>query len=169
MILWKSQIRSCTPFPSNKKQTVYWSGLTIGIGALRGNYAHMKIRESLLGSAGVGRCPVLSNRCVFGLANQKSGKYISATELEIIRFRPLPLGELMWQHITKLNGGILAAYITVFDMGRGKCRRFNPFLVYALVYPSIASKLVTLDNLIPWYDSVCTYTCHSFLRKPLLR
>ena len=34
VILRQSQIRACTPFPYNKKQTVYWSELTIGTEAL---------------------------------------------------------------------------------------------------------------------------------------
>ena len=46
---------------------------------------------------------------------------------------------------------------------------FITFLVYALVYPIIASNLVILDNLSPWYDSVYTHTCPTFLSKPILR
>ena len=63
----------------------------------------------------------------------------------------------------------LAAYINVFDPSRGKRRQFIPFLVYDLVYLSIAINLVTLATLVPWSDSVCTHTCSSLLRKPLLR
>ena len=47
--------------------------------------------------------------------------------------------------------------------------RFIPFLVYALVYLSISSKLFTLDTISTWYDSVCMHTCSPLLRKPLLR
>ena len=47
--------------------------------------------------------------------------------------------------------------------------RFITSLVYALVYLSIASNLVTLDTLIPWSEYFHTYTCSPFLRKPLLR
>ena len=53
-----------------------------------------------------------------------------------------------------MNGGILASWITVFDTRRVKHRRFIHFLVYALVYLSIASNLVTLSILITWYESV---------------
>ena len=56
---------SVEPIALQKIQTVYWSGLNIGIGALRENYDHRKIRERLLGSAVVGRCPGLSNQCTF--------------------------------------------------------------------------------------------------------
>ena len=42
-------------------------------------------------------------------------------------------------------------------------------LINALVYPSIASKLVTLATLSPQSDSVYTHTCSPFSRKPLLR
>ena len=59
---------------------------------------------------------------------------------------------------TQVNDGILAAYITVFESRRGKRRRFIPFLVYDLIYPSIASNLVTLATLSPWSDSVYTHT-----------
>ena len=68
----------------------------------------MKIRESLLGSAGVGSGSGLSNRRTFGLANQQAGSYDATTELELIRFRPLPFVELMWNLITQVNGGDLA-------------------------------------------------------------
>ena len=160
---------SVNPIALRKIKTVYRSGLTIVIGYLQENYAHRKIRESLLGRSGVGRCPGLSNRWKFGLDNQQAGKYISATELEIIRSRHFPLGELLWHLITQVNDSDLADYITVFDLRRDKRRLFIPFLVYALFYPSIASNLVTLDNLIPWSESVCTHTCYPFLKKTLLR
>ena len=75
----------------------------------------------------------------------------------------------MWNLITQMNDGDIAAYITVFDPRRFKCTRFITFLVYGLVYPSIASNLVSLDTLSPWSDSVCTHTCYPFLSKPLLR
>ena len=45
----------------------------------------------------------------------------------------------------------------------------HPLLVNALVYPSIASNLVTLANLSPKSDSVYTHNCSPFLRKTLLR
>ena len=60
----------------------------------------------------------------------------------------------MWHLSTQVNNGLLAVQINVFDPRRGKSRRFTPFLVYALVYPSIARNLVTLDILIPKSDSV---------------
>ena len=55
----------------------------------------------------------------------------------------------MWHLSTQVNNGLLAVYITVFDLRRGKIRCFTPFLVCALVYTSIASKLVTLATLSP--------------------
>ena len=64
----------------------------------------------------------------------------------------------MWHLSTQVNNGLLAVHITVFESGRGKRRRFIPFMVYALVYPSIDSNLVTLATLIPKSDSVCTLT-----------
>ena len=51
-----------------------------------------------------------------------------------------------------MNNGLLDVYITVFDPRRDKRRCFIPFLVYALVYPSIASNLVALAALSPWPD-----------------
>ena len=90
-------------------RTIYWIGLHIGIGALRDNYAHRKIMENLLGSAGVHRCPGLSYSCTLGLANQQVGKYISANELEFNRFCPFPLGELLWYFRTQVNNINLAA------------------------------------------------------------
>ena len=60
--------------PPRQIQTVYWSGLTIGIGARWENFAHRKIREILLVSTEVGRCTGLSNRCKFWLTNQQAGK-----------------------------------------------------------------------------------------------
>ena len=75
----------------------------------------------------------------------------------------------MWHLSTKVNNSDLSAYINVFDPIRGKRRHFITFLVYALVYLSIASNLVNLATLSPWSDSVCTHTCYPFLRKPLLR
>ena len=68
----------------------------------------------------------------------------------------------MWNLSTQVNDGFIALYITVFDMMRSKRRRFITFLVYALVYTSIASNLATLVNLIPWSDSVCTHTYSPF-------
>ena len=74
VILWWSQIRVCIPIDLQQIQTVYCSGLAIGIVSLWGNSAHRKIRESFLGSAGVVRCPIISNQCTFWLANQQAGK-----------------------------------------------------------------------------------------------
>ena len=87
--------------------TVYRSVLTIKIRALQDNSAHRKIRESLLGSAGVVSCTGVSNRCTFGLANQQAGSYTPATELELIMFQPLTFGELVWHLSTQVSGGIL--------------------------------------------------------------
>ena len=129
----------------------------------------MKIKESLLVSAGVGRCPGLSNWCMFLLANQQAGKYISDTELELNRFQTLSLGYLVWHLSTQVNYSDLADYITVFELRRDNRRRFIPFMVYTMVYPSIASNLVTLTTLSPWSDPVCTHTCYHFSRKPILR
>ena len=149
---------SVHPISIQKIQAVYCSGFTIGIGSLRENSAHRKIIEILLGSTGVGRYPGLSNRCTFLLVDQQAGKYISATELELNSFRPLSLRELVWHLITQVNDSDLAVYINVFCLRRDKRRRFIPFLVYALVYPIIASNLLTLANLSPWSDSICTHT-----------
>ena len=96
------------PIALQQIQTLYWSGLTIGIGALRDYSAHRKIMESVLGSAGVVRCPGWSNRYTFVLDNQQAGKYISATELELNRFCPLPLGDLVWYLSTQVNDSDLA-------------------------------------------------------------
>ena len=144
-------------------------GLTKGIGSLWDNYSHRNIRESPLGSAGVGRCPGLSNRCTFWLAKKHDGKYISATELELNRFWTFPLGGIVCHLSTQVNDSDISAYINVFDPRRYKHRRFIPFLVCALLYSSIYSNLATLANLSPCYDSVRTHTCSPFLRKPLLR
>ena len=97
------------PIDLQKIHTVYMSGSTIGIGYLRENPAHRNIRESLLGSAVVARCTRLGNHCTFVLTNQQAGKYITATELKLIRFRPLPLGELMWHLITQVDDSDIAA------------------------------------------------------------
>ena len=96
--------------------------MTIGIGSLRDNSAHRKVTESLIGSAGVGRCPGLSNWCTFLLENQQAGKYISATELELNRFRTFPLGEPLLHLSTQVSDSDLAAYITFFDPRRDKRR-----------------------------------------------
>ena len=125
--------------------------------------------QILFVSAGVGRWSGLINRCNFGLANKQAGKYISATELELIRFRDFPLGDIVWHLSTQLNDSDLDAYIIAFGTSRDKSRRFITFLVYALLYPSIPSNLVTLDTLSPWYDSIYAHTCSPLLRKPLLR
>ena len=86
------------------------------------------------------------------------GAKIPATELELIKFWTFPVGEIVWHISKQVNVGLLAAYITVFDTMRGKCRRFINFLVYALIYLSISNNLATLATLSPWYDSVCTQT-----------
>ena len=75
----------------------------------------------------------------------------------------------MWHLSTQVNGGILAEYISIFDVRRGKHRRFIILMVYALVYPIISSNLVNLATLSPWSDYVCLPTCYLSLRKPLLR
>ena len=64
----------------------------------------------------------------------------------------------MWHLITQVNDSDISADINAFDPRRDKRRHFIPFLVYALVYPSIASNLVTLATLSPWSDYVCTHT-----------
>ena len=69
-------------------------------------------------------------------------------------FWPLLFEELVWHLSTQLNDSDLAAYINYFYQRRDKLRRFIPVLVYALVYPSIASNLVTLATLSPWSDSI---------------
>ena len=108
---------------------------------------------------------------MFELANQQTGRYAPATELEIIRFQPLPFRELVWHLSTQVNGSDLTAYITVFNPRRGKCRQLITFLVYDIVYPIIASNLMTLANLSPWYDSVQFMSLllkknqHNFQRK----
>ena len=142
--------------------------MTIRTGSLWGNCAHRNIGEIILGDAGVTSCTNLSNRCKLGLANQWAGIYTPPTELELIRFRPFPFWDLVWHLRIQVNSSDLAAYITVFDPSRGNHRCFIPFLVCALVYPSIASKLVNLATLSPWYDSIRTDTCSTFPRKPLL-
>ena len=168
VIFWSIRIIFCTPSPSKNMNLVFWCGLNIGIGALQDNSAHRKIRVSILGSAEVGSCPGLSKRCTFLLTNQQAGSYAPATELDLIRFWPLPFGELVWHLSTQMNNGNLDAYITVFEPRRGKCRRFIPFLFYALVYPIISSNLVNLDTLSTWFDSVRMHTCSPLSRKPLL-
>ena len=55
----------------------------------------------------------------------------------------------MWHLSTQVKNSDLAAYITDFDAMRDNFRRFIPFLVYALVYPSIASNIMTLATLSP--------------------
>ena len=79
------------------------------MGALQDNSAHRNISESLLGSAGVGRCTSLSNWRTFGFSKQLAGRYTTATELELIIFWLLPLGGLMWHLSTQVNICILAA------------------------------------------------------------
>ena len=82
------------------------------------------------------------------------GSFALATELYLNRFWPLAFKELVCHLSTQVNDIDLAACINVFDPRRGKCSRFVPFLVYSLVYPSIASNLVTLATLSPWSGSV---------------
>ena len=97
------------PISLQQIQTVYYSGLNIGIGALQENPPHSNIRESLLESAGVVICTGLGNRCTFGLANQQAGKYLSATELDPNRFWPFPLWNIVCHLITQVNDSDLAA------------------------------------------------------------
>ena len=161
--------KSVHPIYLQQIQTVYWSGLNIGIWSLWENPAYRNSRKILSGRAGVGRCTGLSNWCTFGLVNQQAGKYITDTELELIMFCPLPLGEMLCHLSTQVKGSDTDAYIAVFDPRRDNTRRFIPFMVYDLFYSSISSNLATLANLSPCYDSVRTHTCSPFLRKPLLR
>ena len=151
-----------------KKQAVFRIELPIGVEYLRENSSHRKIRGSLLGSAVIGSCPRITNRCMLGFTNQHAGSYAPATELDLIMFWPLPLGETVWNLSTQVNDSLISSYIDVFDLRRGKRRCFNPFPVYNLVYPSISSNLVTLSTLSPYYDSVCMHTCYPFSGNPLL-
>ena len=89
--------------------TVYCCGLTIGIGAIRDNSSHRKIREILLVRTGAHRCPGLSNQCTFLLVNKQAGEYISAAELELNRSRHFPLGEIVWYLSTQANDSDIAA------------------------------------------------------------
>ena len=143
--------------------------MTIGIGSLWEIFADSKIGESLLGSSGVVSCPRISNRCKLGFANQHTGSYNPATELELIRFWSFPFSELVWNLITQVNDGLLAAYIAVFDPSMGKCMRCVPFMVYNMIYTNICINLTTLDTLSPWSVSVCIHTWSPFLRNPILR
>ena len=104
------------------------------------------------------KCPGLSNGCTLGLANRLAGRFAPATELELNRFRNFSFGELLWHLSTQLNNSDISSYINFFYPRSGKRSRLIPFLVYSLVYLSIASNLVTLDTLSPWYESVCTHT-----------
>ena len=115
------------------------------------------------------RCSDLRHPCTFGLANRLSGRFSSATELELNLFRPFPFGELVQHLSTQVNNGLLSASITVFYLRRNNRMCFIPFLVYAMVYPIISSNLVTLATLSPGSDSVYMHTCSPFSRKPLLR
>ena len=115
------------------------------------------------------RFPGLNNWCTFGFSNRLDGSFAPTTELEINRFLPSPLRDLVWHLRTHVNNSILDAYITVFYPRRDKNRCLIPCLVYTLVYPSISSNLVTLATLRPWYESVFMHTCSPFSRKPLLR
>ena len=98
------------------------------MGALRDNYAHINIRESLLGIAVVGSCPVLSNQCTFGLTNQQSGSYAPANYLEIIRFWPLYFKAIVWNVSTQVKKGDISTYVHVFDLRRGNQRRLVTFV-----------------------------------------
>ena len=111
------------------------------------------------------RCPSLISRCTSGLANQLDGSFPPDTELYTNRFWPSPFGEFVWHVSTQMNNGILAAWITVFDLRRDKRRCFIFYLVYALLYRSISSNLMTLANLSTRSDSVCRHTCSTFLNK----
>ena len=106
---------------------------------------------------------------MLGLANQQAEIYAPATEFEAIRFRSLPSREIVWHLNTQGNDVLLAAYINVFDPRRGKRRCFIPFLVYALVYPSISSNLITLATLSPWSDPVYMQTCSPLFSNPIFR
>ena len=64
----------------------------------------------------------------------------------------------MWHLSTQLNDIYLDAYITVVDARGGNHRIFIPFLVYDMVYPIIASNIVTLATLSTWPESVRTHT-----------
>ena len=65
----------------------------------------------------------------------------------MIRFWPLPFGDILWHLSTQVNDGLIAAYITAFDPREGNCRRFIPFLVYALVYMIISNNHMDLATL----------------------
>ena len=142
-------------------------GYTIGIGYLQENSTHINIRESLLGNAGVGSCPGISNWCKNDWPTNTLGDKIPGTELELLQFCSFPFGLLVRHLVTQVNNSLLAAQFIVFYLRRSKRRIFIFFLIYVLVYPSIYSILATLDALSPWSDSVCTHTCSPFLRKPL--
>ena len=114
-------------------------------------------------------CPGLSKRFTFGLDNRLARSFSPATELDLNMFRIFSFGELAWHLSTQVKNGIIAAYINVFEPRRDNHRCFITCLVYALVYPSIYSNLVTLATLSTWSESVHTHTCSLFSRKPLLR
>ena len=102
---------------------------------------------------------------MFGLANILAGRFVPATELELNRFRPFPFGDILWHLSTQVNNGLLAAYIIVLEPRRGNCWCFITCLVYALVYLSIASNLVTLATLSTWSEFVYTHINRGFLKK----
>ena len=68
-----------------------------------------------------------------------------------------------------MNNSDISAYINDFDPKKDKRRHFISFLVYAMVYLSISSNLVTLATLSPWSDSVYMHTWYLFFSKHLLR
>ena len=111
----------------------------------------------------------LSNWCTIALVNGLAGIFISCYWVSWIGFCLKPSSELLWHLSTQVNNGPLYVYITVFDPRRGNRRCFIHFLVYALVYRSIASNLVTLGTLSPKSYSAYTQTYYPFLSKPLLK
>ena len=97
----------CTPSPS--KTIVFRGGFIIGIGDFWEHSAHGNIRESLLGSAGVGSCLGISNQCKLVLDNQQAEINSPATDLNLVRFWPFPFECLLCHLSTQVNNGILAA------------------------------------------------------------
>ena len=133
------------------------------------NSAHRKITESLLGIAGGGSCPGLSNRCIFDWPTNRLGNTFLLLSQSLLGFGLCPQERSCGTSSQQVNDSDIAAQITVFYLRRDNRRRFTPFLVYALIYPIIAIHLMTLATLSPWQDSVCTHTCYPLLRKPILR
>ena len=70
---------------------------------------NLEVYERVLALLFLQQVPSLSNRCTFEFGQPTGWYFIPATELDLNRFLPSPLGELVWNLSKQVNNSLLVS------------------------------------------------------------